>query len=78
MIMCKFTERLKQLQEEKGYKNVYMARLLNVTPQCYAQWRRGRSRPGYEELAVLAEIFYTTTDYLIGATDERNRKCLTE
>lgn len=72
--MYKFTERLNKLQEEKGYKNVDMARALNVSPPCYAQWKHGRSRPCFEELAAVAEIFFTTTDYLIGATDERNRK----
>lgn len=73
-MICKFAERLNQLQEEKGYKNVDMARMINVSPPCYSQWKRGRSQPCFEVLAVLAEIFFTTTDYLIGVSDERNRK----
>lgn len=72
MIMIKFAERLKKLRKERGMKQVFLAKKLQVTQSSVCQWERGHRRPDYETLAVLAEIFFTTTDYLIGVTDERN------
>lgn len=72
MIMIKFAERLKKLRKERGMKQVFLAKKLQVTQSNVCQWERGHRRPDYETLAVLAEIFFTTTDYLIGVTDERN------
>lgn len=76
MIQIKFAERLRALREDRGMKQVFLAKRLHVTPNSICQWERGHCRPDYDTLAILAEIFHTTTDYLIGVTDERSRKCI--
>ena len=74
MIQIKFTERLRTLREDQGISQASLARYLHVTPSSICQWERGYCRHDYDTLAILAEIFHTTTDYLIGLTDERKRR----
>lgn len=74
MIQIKFAERLKQLREERGMTTVELAKIMNVTPNTITHWENDHCRTGFDTLALLAEIFHTTTDYLIGLTDERSRK----
>lgn len=74
MIQIKFSKRLRALREERGMKQCILARRLNVSPNAICQWEHDHCRPDYDTLAVIAEIFFTTTDYLIGVTDERNRR----
>ena len=50
-----------------------LGQLLGYKNTSICQWESGYCRPCYETLALIAEIFFTTTDYLIGYTDERNR-----
>ena len=73
MIQIKTSARIRSLRKEQGMKQTKLANRLGVTPNCLCQWEHDHSRPSFEDLAMIAEIFHTTTDYLIGVTDERNR-----
>lgn len=48
-----------------------MAKLLNVTRSSYGYYESGRNLPSVETLAVLARIFRTSTDYLLGVSDKQ-------
>ena len=74
MIQIKFADRLRELREAAGLRKCELARMLHVSPPAISQWESDWCRPSYDTLAILAEIFHTTTDYLIGLTDERNRR----
>lgn len=72
MIQIKFARRLRELREEHELKKSELARIIHVRPEAISHWEKDYCRTDYETLALLAEIFHTTTDYLIGLTDERN------
>lgn len=74
MIQIKLYKRINQLRQERGMKQCELAKRLNVSAAVVSHRESGRSRPDIDSLAELAEIFHTTTDYLIGLTDERSRK----
>ena len=74
MIQILLAQRIRQLREEYDISRAEIARLLSYDKSTVCQWERGHCRPNYETLAELAQIFHTTTDFLIGATDERSMK----
>lgn len=74
MIQILFYKRLRSLLEETGMKQVFLAKKMNVTETAVSRWVNGERIPKVEDMALIAEIFHTTTDYLIGLTDERERK----
>ena len=74
MIQILIAQRIRQLREEYDISKAEIARLLNYGKSSICQWESGHCRPNYETLAELAQIFHTTTDYLIGLTNERNRE----
>ena len=74
MIAVKFAKRLRELREERGMKRSELAGLVGYSYTTVYQWEHDTCRADYDTLAILADIFYTTTDYLIGITDERSRR----
>ncbi len=65
----KFTERLKELREEKGWTQDKLAKMLGYTESCVGKWERGKTEPNLNDLARVAQFFNVTTDYLLGLTD---------
>lgn len=47
-----------------------MANLLGITRPAYTAYESGRRQPDYETLQKLADFFGTTTDYLLGRSDD--------
>ena len=74
MIQILFYKRLRELREEFGLSIPDLARIVHVEPNTVTHWENDHCRTSYDTLALLAEIFHTTTDYLIGVSDERNRR----
>lgn len=74
MIQVKTAQRIKSLLKEYGMKQRELARLMCVSDASISQWANGVHVPIVEDVALLAEIFHTTTDYLIGVSDERSRR----
>lgn len=48
----------------------YIADQLNIAKSTYAGYESGYRQPSLEAVRELATLFGTTTDYLLGATDE--------
>lgn len=69
--MIKFSERLRELRQEKGMKQREMADILQIKLRSYQNYEGGERRPDYEGLVTLADYFDVTTDYLLGRSDER-------
>lgn len=67
MIM-KFTERLKELREEKGLTQSQLANELDgqITRSAIGLWEKGKRAPSLEAAIVLAIYFNVTLDYLAG------------
>ncbi len=66
-----FSARLSQLRKEKGIRQKQCAEILGVESSKYNKWENGKNRPDYDMVCKLANLFDTTTDYLLGNSDER-------
>ena len=66
-----FSARLSKLRKEKGISQKQCALSLGVESSKYTKWENGKNRPSYDMVCKLANFFDTTTDYLLGNSDER-------
>lgn len=73
-----FPKRLKQLREEKEWTQEYLGKLLGFSDATINRYEKGLRSPEPETLSKLADIFNTTTDYLLGRTDNRYGYCVAE
>lgn len=62
--------RIKKLREAKGYKQEQLAGLLNISRQQLQRWEVGGVDPSGDWLVKLAKELETTTDYLLGASED--------
>jgi len=63
--------RVRELREEKGLKQMDLAFALNVSQATLSNWERGIHDPDNESLSNLAKIFECTIDYLLCSSDIR-------
>ena len=61
---------LRKLRKDSGYSQDKLAKILNVSRSTIAMWEKGYNNPGYGYVISIAEIFNTTTDYLLGRVDD--------
>ena len=61
-----FGQRLHNFRKEAGLTQAQVARALGTTPRAYAFWEREHIAVKPEQLCILADIFKTTADELIG------------
>ncbi len=64
-------DRLKEIREDKDYKQIDIAKYLKVTQAQYSRYEMGINTISIEKLASLAKFYDTSIDYLVGLTDER-------
>lgn len=64
-------ERLKEIREDKDYKQSDIAKVLNTTQQQYSKYELGLQVIPVERLVKLAKFYNSSVDYLIGLTNER-------
>lgn len=65
-------ERLSALRLHSGLSQEKVAQDLHMTRSAFSSYETGRRLPPVEALAPLAQYFHTTTDYILGISDERN------
>ena len=63
--------RIRDLREDRDLLQKDMAEYLNCTQVCYSHYETGKRDIPTEVLSKLAEFYHTSTDYLLGRTDER-------
>ena len=61
--------RLKELREDKLYKQEYIAKLLGIKQQQYSEYEIGKRLIPINYLSLLADILDTSVDYLLDRTD---------
>lgn len=66
-------ERVTLLAEKKGEKPTVSMKAAEVGYNLFVDLRKGK-KPSYEKVALLADYFNTTTDYLLGRTDDPTKK----
>ena len=62
-----FSNRLRQLRENRGLTQEELAKKLNLTQSTIAYYKNGRKMPTLENAILLANIFDTSLDYLFGS-----------
>lgn len=63
-------ERLKRLRKMRGLTSNQVAEMVGVARSTYAGYETDHRQPPLETLHRLAEVLNTSTDYLIGLTDD--------
>ena len=63
--------RLKEIREDRDYKQSDIAKVLGTTQQQYSKYELGIQWISIERLVKLAKFYNTSVDYLIGLTNER-------
>ncbi len=66
--------RLKDIREDKDIKQMEVAAFLNCSQVCYSRYENGQRDIPLNTLCLLAEFFNTTTDYILGLTDNPSRR----
>jgi transcriptional regulator with XRE-family HTH domain len=63
--------RIREIREDKDLKQSDIAKILNVTQVAYSYYEIGKRQLPNDLLIKLAKYYNTSTDYLLGLTDER-------
>lgn len=58
--------RIKTERNKKGWTQAYLGEQLNVSQQAVGKWEKNLAEPDSEAINKMADMFNTTTDYLIG------------
>ncbi|WP_405354376.1 helix-turn-helix domain-containing protein [Ruminococcus sp.] len=63
--------RLKDIREDHDYTQKYVADLLFIKQNTYSQYETGQRQIPLDFLVKLAMVYETSTDYILGLTDEK-------
>ena len=63
--------RIRDLREDKDLYQKDLAEYLKCTQVCYSHNEMGKRDIPTDVLIKLADFYHTSTDYLLGRTDER-------
>lgn len=64
-------KRIRDLREDKDLTQKQMGKILNMSQTGYNQYEIGKNDIPTKILIELAEFYNTSTDYILGITDER-------
>ena len=64
-------QRIRDLREDKDLKQADIAAYLNCSQVCYSHYELGKRDIPTEVLIKLARFYNTSTDYILGLSDER-------
>jgi len=64
--------RLRDLREDSDMTQEDVARYLHIRQNTYSQYETGKREPSLETLVRLALLYKTSTDYLLGLTDQQS------
>lgn len=62
--------RIKELREDNDKKQIEIAQLLGIQQNSYSQIENEKNTIQVEHLIKLAYFYNTSTDYILGLTDE--------
>ena len=63
--------RIKDLREDSDVTQKELAEYLHIKQNTYSQYENGQRQLPIEVLIALARYYHTSTDYLLGLTNER-------
>ena len=62
--------RIRELREDSDKKQAEIAKLLGIQQTSYSQIESGKNTIQIDHLIKLASFYNTSTDYILGLTDE--------
>ncbi|MGF6376206.1 transcriptional regulator with XRE-family HTH domain [Clostridiales Family XIII bacterium PM5-7] len=62
--------RLRELRKKKKYTQIKVQMLTGIDQSDYSKLESGKRYPTVEQAKRLSQIFDTSIDYIVGATDE--------
>lgn len=68
-----YFQRLKDLREDKDLRQADIAAILGITQTVYSRYERGFQTIPVIHLLKLADFYQTSTDYLLGRTNNPAR-----
>ncbi len=69
--MAELHLRLRELRKKKELSQAEMAKMLDCSQQTYSRYESHTTEIPLEQLIRLAEYYDTSTDYLLGITNQR-------
>ena len=63
--------RIRDLREDNDLTQKQLADYLHIKQNTYSQYENGQRQIPIEALIALAKFYKTSTDYILGLTDER-------
>lgn len=69
-----FPERLKELRIYRNLTQKEIADSIGMAPVAYQRYEYGTREPAYQKLIALADYFDVSLDYLVGRSDEPERR----
>ena len=67
-----YFQRLRDLREDSDLRQQDIAELLQITQTVYSRYERGFQTIPVLHLLKLADFYHTSTEYILGRTNERN------
>ena len=67
-----FSQRLKQLRNEHNLSALELSKKLNISTNLIYEWEHNRCKPSIDAICSISEIFYVSSDFLLGLTDEQD------
>lgn len=64
-------QRIRDLREDNDMNQTELAKLLGMSQTGYSKYETGENDIPIAILEKLADIYHTSTDYLLGRTDEK-------
>ena len=63
------TLRIRDLREDRDYKQKEIAELLHISQATYSRYETGDLDIPHSALQILADFYHTSVDYLLGRTN---------
>ena len=76
--MATFGTRLKELRKEAGLTQEGLGKEIGAEKNTVYRWETGEYWPSEENALLIAHYFNVPYAYLMGVTDDRTEKCLTD
>lgn len=64
-------KRIRDLREDNDLTQTQVAKILGVAQRTYSHYENGTVNISVEQIAILADYYKTSIDYLLNRTDEK-------
>ncbi len=73
-VVMHYLERIKALREDNDLTQEVLSKKLKISQRVYSYYETGQRAIPVEIICDLADIYHTTTDYILGKTNDKNNK----